>query len=1064
MLLEEALAGNTPSNSSASASSSQQLQESQRLSPHETALALLSFLRDELPAGGAVAERRFVNLYPLIVDKVFGEWNVETPRGGSPLSSPLVASPSSPSLSGSSGRDYRHADGGWLSLYLPPPTSSSNSGRSVTKSSSPLSTSSVSLEQDPIVRLLRAPAPPPPSSRGTGTTSTSNSNGNNNYYYAPLTLLDAISAESIHRPNVKFKFPLGALSELSMPLVENWKVCYWNEMQTKDDNQGGVAGTTGTTTVGTTTTTTTTVRGNIGKENATRLLALLVHQSQGGSGSMKNNGQVELSRHFQQLYQQQHQPSAQQQQQQHGGGRVGRGGGSISPPPLSLSTSSTTPSKSRMLSSSTPATSSTGYRTPSQKGGGTAATNEPNLKLTMLEYYLFLFVRFPLSNPTWLTQMQDQQRRFGGRSTTTSNNNAMYGQRIYSHLFTNYMNSYLSLGQEYNEDSLDVGMNCFDGATTTTMVTSSYTSELFLRLIIELWIEGPNVATTTQDAVLRYRRVRAGVWSSGSTSLSPSSSSSSSTVNPTLRDSLELAQPSNNAPVVPPPGRVQSGILSLVRHLLSDLSMREMVRKVSGVVQQRQREDRSGSTSGGGDRPSTPTLVNDDNIDGSPPSSGGRNKVAWPLPPAITAMQQSTFNYIRLGLACGAIHDRSSNFHWALETWLMWLEPWNYVVKRRAVVPNRQGSISGSDQPRGTAGALLRNAAATVTSHHRTEYYPSLVQPKPTSPSMYSAQWESYIVCNAHYYTVPLAIFLKRARELDFSSSVEYPRSLALVQRVLRVYSTGVVNVLNNVLNARRSDELTTSLFIRHGQNMGAYCPLPIWKLMDCQLDGTNLLEEVYGQHQKRLAGMDMLDRLEAKFNALFEGKIGNEEAALENLLTHVRYLVHLPLDYRVLVDEPARGFSLRRLFGLGAKDTATTAASDNVQFPDRGSDGKLTDLGRQQLYAGLCKCNPLDVHYIGDPMLSRVKSYEIPILVELTIRLSNYLNRKLGLVVSSSAPDSGSANVGDSGVMKRYREMEQYQKVKFRFNLRFLADSRNVIFASIVWWLVSTIRGFFSN
>lgn len=668
--------------------------------------------------------------------------------------------------------------------------------------------------------------------------------------------------------------------------------------------------------------------------------------------------------------------------------------------------------------------------------------------------------------------MQDQQRRYGGRGTSSSSSsNAMYGQRIYSHLFTNYMNSYLSLGQEYNEDSLDVGMNCFDCATTTTTTTmvtsSSHTSELFLRLIIELWIEGPNVAPTTQDAVLHYRRVRAGVWSSSgsSTSLSPSSSSSSSsTVNPTLRDSLELAQPSNNAPVVPPPGRVQSGILSLVRHLLSDLSMREMVRKVSGVVQQRQREDRSGSSSCGGDRPSTPTLVNDDHIDGSPPSSGGGNNIAWPLPPAITAMQQSTFNYIRLGLACGAIHDRSSNFHWALETWLMWLEPWNYVVKRRVVVPTRRGSSSGSDQPRGTAGTLLRNAAASVTSHHRTEYYPSLVQPKPTSPSMYSAQWESYIVCNAHYYTVPLAIFLKRARELDFSSSVEYPRSLALVQRVLRVYSTGVVNVLNNVLNSRRADGLTSSLFARHGQNMGAYCPLPFWKLMDCQMDGTNLLEEVYGQHQKRLAGMDMLDRLEAKFNALFEGKIGNEEAALENLLTQVRYLVHLPLDYRVLVDEPARGFSLWRLFGLGAKDTASTASSDNVQFPDRDSDGKLTELGRQQLYAGLCKCNPLDVHYIGDPMLSRVKSYEIPILVELTISISNYLNRKLGLVASSSALDSGSANVGDSGVMKRYREMEQYQKVKFRFNLRFLADSRNIIFASIVWWLVSTIRGFFSN
>ena len=965
----------------------------------------------------------------------------------------------------------------------------------MTKSTSPpssSSSSSSSLEKDPIVRLLLAPAPASPGGTTARTRSSATTSSCNNYY-APPTLLDAISAESIHRPNVKFKFPLGALSELSVPLVDNWKVCYWNEMLMKGNNDhnhhGGVEGAAVVTTM-----VDATMQGTIGKENATRLLALLVHsQGGGGGGPGRNHGQQELARYFQQLYQQQHQPPTQQRGIGRGGGSVV--GGAISPPPPSSSTS-TTPSKTRMTSNVP--SGSVGYKTPSGNKGSsgfhstTANNNEPNLELTMLEYYLFLFIRFPLSNPTWLNQIQDQQRRYGRSSSSNNNNNnnnnnVLYGQQVYSHLFTNYMNSYLSLGQEYNEGSLDVGMNCYDSAIITTVASKSdpssgggvmyssvsdrnHTSELFLRLIIELWIEGPNVAPTTYDAVSRYRRVRVGVMSGGSSGASPSSSSSSSILTPTLRDSLELAQPNNKSSLVSPPGRVQSGILNLVRHLLSDLSLRELVRKVSGVIQQRQKEDRSGTggarsgtNTDGRDGASTPTLVNDDNLDSPPNGSGsGGTKVAWPLPPAITAMQPSTYNYIRLGLACGAIHDRTSDFHWALETWLMWLEPWNYVLKRRNVVANRQGS--GGEDTRGTAGALLRNAAATVTSHHRTEYYPSLVQPKPTSPSTYSSQWESYVVCNAHYYTVPLAIFLKRARELDFSSSVEYSRSLALVQRVLRVYSSDVVNVLNNVLNSRRADALTSSLFSRHGQNMGAYCPLPSWKLMDLQLDGTSLLEEVFGQHQKRRAGMDMLDRMEAKFNALFEGKIGNEEAALENLLTQVRYLVHLPLDYKVLVDEPSRRrFGLWRLFGWGEKDAAT-ASSDNAQFPDRGSDGKLTELGRQQLYAGLCKCNPLDVHYVGDPMLSRVKSYEIPTMVELTIRLSNYLNTKLGLVATSSAPYPGSDDVGESGAMKRYREMEQYNNIKFRFNLRFLADSRNIIFAFIVWWLVSTIRGFFAN
>jgi len=159
-----------------------------------------------------------------------------------------------------------------------------------------------------------------------------------------------------------------------------------------------------------------------------------------------------------------------------------------------------------MLSSSTTTTSSvSGYRTPSHKGATTtaaAATNEPNLELTMLEYYLFLFVRFPLSNPTWLTQMQDQSSSRSTRGTSSSSSsNAMYGQRIYSHLFTNYMNSYLSLGQEYNEDSLDVGMNCFDCSTTTTTTTTCQQYHAFVVALVFFGASSPfiwfNLTTKT---------------------------------------------------------------------------------------------------------------------------------------------------------------------------------------------------------------------------------------------------------------------------------------------------------------------------------------------------------------------------------------------------------------------------------------------------------------------------------------------------------------------------------------------------------------------------------------
>eukprot|EP00584_Thalassiosira_punctigera_P011090 CAMPEP_0172528684 /NCGR_PEP_ID=MMETSP1067-20121228/2996_1 /TAXON_ID=265564 ORGANISM="Thalassiosira punctigera, Strain Tpunct2005C2" /NCGR_SAMPLE_ID=MMETSP1067 /ASSEMBLY_ACC=CAM_ASM_000444 /LENGTH=1018 /DNA_ID=CAMNT_0013312641 /DNA_START=151 /DNA_END=3204 /DNA_ORIENTATION=- len=1018
MLLEEALAGNSNNNNAnpsiPGATSPAVGNAPMPLSPHDEALAIISFIRDELPAGGTAAEKRFVNLFPLIASRVFGPWNipvpegspggrspVPSPRGGgggdvrSPVTSPggsTYSSPASSSPSSPGERDYLHAEGGWLGLYSSPPSQRSG-GRGGNRASPASSSRTQSPEHDPIVRLLRAP-------RGR----TPDGGGNNGGYYEP-TLLDALSAESIHRPSVRFKFPLAGLSAvLNQPLVEDWKVSFWNEFEREAAKAAAAA---------------VTPRGGFGsgmqgrvaeerenekppgvagKENATRILLRLL------SGAPRD--QMELRSYFERMYQHQRQP-----QGQHHGAFANFG----SPSPL------------KQRSHGMMSTRVGSYQTPN--GGGHAPNvDEPNLELTMLEYYLFLFVRFPLANASWEMQHHDQrerQRRVGGRLA------APYGQRVYSHLFSTYLDHLLPRGRGYDERTLGVGVDCFDSDRQ-----SDRASELFLRLLVEFWIEGPNVAPAAEDAVARYRRVRGCL----------SGSRSQTILQPSMSDSLELAQPLNQ-PFRSPPLQVQISVHTLVNHLISDKSMRDLVEIASGRVQRRQRDDREGAA--------TPALVNESaNATGSTRNEGNalpndNQFVPWCLPPALTAIQPSLFNYIRLGLACGAVHDRSSIFHNALKTWLVWVEPWNYVMKRRAVVTRSgsRGETSGSHR----AGEFLRNAAATVSSHHRVEYYPSYLQPKPTSLSTYSAQWEAYVLSNTHFYTVPLAIFLKRARELDFSSSVEYPRSLELVQKVLRIYTKPLVNVLNRVSN-QRADVLSMSLCARHGTNMGTFHPPKTWKLMDCQLNATNLLEEMFSQYQKRRSAMDFFDRMDAKLSALFDGKIGSDEAALENILSQVRYLVSLPLDYQVLPEEPraSSGFRLLRLLGVGAKVAATSAISEKL--PDRTLDGKLTDLGRQQIYLGQRKCNPMDIHYIGDPMLARAKSYEISAIVDLNIVVSNYLNKKLGLV----PPTSGGDFVGgaeDDALLKKMREMEQYQRGGFRINLRCLADYRNVIFAVIVLW-----------
>jgi len=1084
MLLEEALACNSninaanPTQSPNAASPS-----STTLSPHGEALAILSFIQDELPAGGTAAEKRFVNLFLLIVNRIFGQWNIATPEGSSSSSllsprnndgggggvirppvttSPggsTYSSPGTPSSSSPSGgqqqqqqqqRDYHHAEGGWLGLPSSPPSqrsgnnnnNSNNNNRIRTPSSSSSNssrTAPLSLDHDPIVRLLRAPRRQQQQQQQRNSYDAGYNINNNNYYYEP-TLLDALSAESIHRPSVRFKFPLAGLSIASrQPLSEDWKVCFWNEIEREAAKvaaataaprggfgslQGGVVGgISGMQGRGIADEKTEEKPlGAVGKENATRILFRLL------SGAPKD--QLELKTHFEKTHRQRHPP----QGQHHGAfGNFG----------------SPTPLKQRSHGAmGTRMGNNLGHQMPPGDRGHASHCNEPSLELTMLEYYLFLFVRFPLANTSWESQWNDhlaRQRRSSNRLAPP------FGQRVHSYLFSSYLNYFLPQGRGYDERMLGVGVDCFDRCRTIETVASlDRTSELFLRLLIEFWIEGPNVAPTTHDAIARYRRVSGGL---------SNSSSSQAVLQPSLSDSLELAKPFHQ-PFISPPPQVQSGVLNFVRHLISDKSMRDSVQTVSGYVQRRQRDDRKGSP---------PDLVNEnsnatdsiDNEGNMSSQSDSNNIVPWCLPPALTATQPSLFNYIRLGLACGAIHDRSSIFYRALETWLVWLEPWNYVMKRRAV-PTRPGSGGATSGSR-RAGEFLRNAAATVSYHHRVEHYPSYVQPKPTSPSTFSAQWEAYVLANAHFYTVPLAIFLERARELDFSTNAEYPRSLALVQRVLRIYSKALVNVLNSALN-QRADVLSMSLFSRHKTNMGAFCPPNTWKLTECQLDATNLLEEMFSQYQKRKAAMDFFDRMEAKLNAVFDGKIGTHEATLENILSHVQYLVNLPLDYQVLPEEPRtpRGFGLLYLLGLRTKDAAAKSVILET-VPERGPDGKLTDLGRQQIFTGQLKCNPFGVDYIGDPMLARVKSYEIPALVELTIGLSNYLNRKLGLSTPTSQDDLVGDTEGDA-LSRRVQEMEQYQKVAYRrFNLRFLADYRNIIFGTIVWWFVKTFV-FYTN
>ena len=318
---------------------------------------------------------------------------------------------------------------------------------------------------------------------------------------------------------------------------------------------------------------------------------------------------------------------------------------------------------------------------------------------------------------------------------------------------------------------------------------------------------------------------------------------------------------------------------------------------------------------------------------------------------------------------------------------------------------------------------VARTQHGTASSSIRVSY------PKESQRSLYKPYWEPYIASNLHLYTIPLAIFLRRARELEFSPR-EYRRSFTTVSRVFRVFSPEVVAVINRLLSARQSDDRFSGIVRRHEQNLGAYAPpeSPL-SFSSCQDDMHNLLEEINLQHLKKLEELDIFDRTIARIEGFFGQGASGEEKELQVLFNKAKVIVGFPDDYEVMPSSKPRFVESK------ARNLDGTRV-------DRTTKGLFSDSGRQRLIAGEVKCNPQDVGYVGDVMLSRPQSHEIAFLVPLLVNASIFCNAKLGIRVDKN---EGFDDL-DSIIPKR-------------FNFRFLADYRNICFICLVSWIWNLIR-----
>lgn len=536
----------------------------------------------------------------------------------------------------------------------------------------------------------------------------------------------------------------------------------------------------------------------------------------------------------------------------------------------------------------------------------------------------------------------------GGNSGITRHRVSPYGELVYSYLFRCYLLHYLPVHQQ---DKHFLGFP-----------NLSVENELFLRIIIEFWLAGNMELMPIQKAAesVLERRKKNG--------------------NLSVTLDLESAFDLVNVRYEPPPPQIQKCLLSLVVHVLKDPNVAPAVMDCSNVASKKGADDASMA-------------------------------LPWCLSPSMTVLQQAFYNHVIVAFRYAPIHVAGSPFYAALDTWLLWLEPWNVEIRRK------HGPTDFAH-----AGSVLANTVSHMahpSTAQKQETIHVLKAAKPTARSKYTNKWEPFVAANLHLYTVPLALFLRRARELDFSS-LYFSRSFALLQRVFRVYSPELMNSINEIL-AQGSQHCMASLVESHGKNLGAYSSSLVGKthMTSLQNDMRNLLEEVYMQYRKTVRERGFFDRVEANIEGVFsyfglvEASTG-EERKIQQLFEKAKLVAGLPADYQIMPSDSG-----------GAPNSMSRSAPRGQAVK---ANGVLTEHGKWQVISGEVTCSSSDFAHGGDSMYGSVKSHELSWLVPLTIRASDYLNSRLGLAGAT--------------------------KVSVRFNLRFLADYRNLLFLILTLWV----------
>ncbi|GFH45120.1 hypothetical protein CTEN210_01594 [Chaetoceros tenuissimus] len=635
-----------------------------------------------------------------------------------------------------------------------------------------------------------------------------------------------------------------------------------------------------------------------------------------------------------------------------------------------------------------------------------------NIQLSLWEHYFITFVRFPM---TFAKLSNFYKRQSGNNPSSASYNksramNTSYGEKVFQFLLKDAMSFYFPHKYQVAKDT-------FGNVIPLSM---SIKSEALLRFMMEFWLQRHYYAST-KDAIgfLGNESSEKGIEFVSSLDASYDLAQLLFVEdkwlvqnNPVMNDN-HVNRIQQRQMYEAPPRQVQRCIRSLVEHLISDPMIMSQCR-VSV------KDSRAGST------------ANDE-------------MKQWVLPPLQTSFQTSLYNYIRTALRYGPVHVNNSSFYAAMDLWLMWLEPWNVIHRKKAgtatsAILNSVSQMSGPSTP--------KKNVPQMTSSYAT--------PKPNHQSKYKQEWESYVASNLHFYLVPLAIFLRRAREFDFGKT-EFNKSMVYVQRVIRVFSPQLVATIDKLLDIPSQGQNLKTIVEKHEQILGEFCPMrskdgengKIWNLDMLKDNMHNLLEEIVIQHRKTMGEQDIFERIGSRLEGLFgEGAVG-EEAVITKLISKCKVIVKFPKDYEPIPEiNKAKSKGFFRGFS-NLTDSDNVHDSSTYLAPEREASGFITQKGKEQILNGSRICSSMDVSILGDPMYSRVKSTEIEALVRWSLQLSNKLNVYFKLDTPRPCRLHGEKTTTENLV----KETEDMKKIGvFRFNLRAIADYRNWAMIYFTW------------